>query len=421
MKLLLKSVKIFDKTSPLHLKTIDILMDGGRVKEIAKEISLTKEMKVFKEKGACISPAWMDTNFHIHEPGLEYREDFKSGLGAAEKAGFSKVCLMPNTYPAMDNSTQLAFAQNAAKKSMVDVCCLGAISQQLAGKDIAEIYDMYQHGAIAFTDGTNPVLDAGLMERALWYVKKFDGIVMSHPDHRDISQKGQMNEGVNSTILGLEGVPKLAEELMVSRDIYLLNHTQSKLHFINVSTKKSVELIREAKKKGLQITAGVNVANLIFNDSALLSYDTNFKVNPHLREKEDIKALLKGLSDGTIDVITSGHQPLHIDEKKVEFENAEFGMSTIDCAFQAALTATEGTLEVDQLIEKWLNAYAIFKQERPSVQVGQKADYTVFNTSQKSEFKAEAIFSKGKNNPFIGHELSGKVFGIIKGNKTNIL
>ncbi|MFT6012867.1 MAG: dihydroorotase, partial [Chitinophagales bacterium] len=335
-------------------------------------------------------------------------------------AGFSKLCLMPNTFPPMDNSTQLAFAQQAGKQSMVDVLSLGAISQGLKGKDIAEIYDMYQHGAIAFTDGSHAILDAGLMERALWYVKKFDGLVMSNPDNEDISLKGQMNEGVNSTLLGLEGVPKLAEELMVSRDLYLLEHTNSRLHFTNISTKKSVDLIRKAKKKGLHVSASVNVANLMFDDSEVLSYDTNFKVKPHLREQEDVQALLKGLADNTIDLIASGHTPLHIDEKKVEFENAEFGMSTIDCTFQASRTVTCEILDEEQLIDKFLKGYELLNQNRPSLAVGEKADYTVFQMDGTSKFQVTDIHSKGKNNPFVGKELMGAVIGVIKGNKTNI-
>lgn len=225
---------------------------------------------------------------------------------------------------------------------------------------------------------------------------------------------------MNSTLLGLEGVPKLAEELMVSRDIYLLEHTDSRLHFTNISTKKSVDLIRKAKKKGLNVSASVNVANLMFDDSEVLSYDTNFKVKPHLREQEDVIALLKGLADNTIDLIASGHIPLHIDEKKVEFENAEFGMSTIDCTFQAARTVTCEILDEEQLIDKFLKGYELLNQNRPSLAVGEKADYTVFQMDGTSEFQVTDIHSKGKNNPFVGKELMGAVIGVIKGNKTNI-
>jgi dihydroorotase len=421
MKLLLKSIKIFDKTSKYHLKKMDIFIESGEIREIGINILPDNHTKVFKEQGACVSTAWMDSNFHIFEPGYEYREDFNSGLNAAEKGGFSNLCLMPNTIPPIDNSAQLAFAQKSSKHSLVDVFCLGAVSQGTGGKDIAEIYDMHHHGAVGFTDGIKPIHDAGLMERALWYVKKFDGVVLSQPNQDDLAGKGQMNEGLNSTKLGLEGVPKLAEELMVSRDLYLLEHTQSRLHFINISTKKSVDLIRSAKKKGLNVTAGVNVANLFFEDSELLDYDTNFKVTPHLREKEDISALLKGLADGTIDVISSGHLPLHLDEKKLEFDHSAFGMSTIDCAFRAARKATEKALNEDELVEKLTNAYGIFKQNKPLIQVGNKVDLTLFSMQGDEVFTKEEVYSKGKNNPFVGRNLLGKVFGIIKGNKTNLL
>lgn len=420
MKILLKSVKIFDKTSKYHLKKMDVLIESGVLVKIAKSIPSDDSYKVFEQKRACVSPGWIDTNFHIFEPGSEYREDFKSGLKAAANGGYTKVCLMPNTNPPMDNSTSLAFASNASKHALTDVLSLGAVSQGIKGKDIAEIYDMHQHGAVAFTDGSEPILDAGLMERALWYVKKFDGLVMSHPDNKDISHKGQMNEGLNSTKLGLEGVPKLAEELMVSRDIYLLEHTNSRLHFTNVSTKKSVDLIRKAKKKGLKLTAGVNVANLILDDSSILTYDTNYKVSPHLREKEDIKALLKGLSDGTIDVIASGHTPLHIDEKKVEFGNAEFGISTIDCAFQVARKATAGVLSDEDFIDKFVKGYSILNYSRPRIEEGVRADFTLFELEEEQTLALKDVHSKGKNNPFVGMKLQGKVLGLIKGTKTRI-
>lgn len=418
--MLLKSIKIFDTQSKFHLKTVDILIESGVIKEIAPQIKSANSAKAIKKDSWAIAPAWLDANFHVFEPGNEYREDFISGLNAAANAGFGHLAIMPNTNPPVDNSSRLAFAQQIAKSQLSDIVQLGAVSQGVHGKDIAELYDMHQHGALAFTDGMSSIQDAGLMERALWYVKKFDGLIMNNPDDSNISLKGQMNEGVNSTRLGLSAAPKLAEELMVARDLYLLEHTQSRLHFTAISTKQSVDLIRRAKKAGLKVTAGVNVANLFFNDEELLSYDTNFKTKPHLREKDDVKVLLKGLKDGTIDVINSGHTPLHIDEKKVEFDHAEFGMSTIDCVFEAARTATSKFLSEEELMEKFTNAYAIFKLSKAKIEVGQRADFTLFNFEGEHVLKAEDILSKGKNNPFVGQVLQGEVYGIIKGAKTNL-
>lgn len=421
MKLLLQNIKVYDKSSKHHLETVDILIVDGSIKEIAKKITADKEYQVFKSENAAVSPTWLDMNMHIYEPGLEYRENFKSGLNAAEKAGYGFVCIMPNTNPPIDNNTQVEFVKNISQNNLCKTLPLGAISHHIDGKDLAEIYDMQKSGAIAYTDGSKAILNAGLMERALLYVKKFNGIVYSNPDNTDISLGAQMNEGVNSTVLGMEGAPKLAEELMVARDLFLLEHTDSKLHFINVSTKKSVDLIKAAKAKGLKVSAGVNVANLFFDDSEILNYDTNFKVLPHLRTKDDIDALLQGLKDGTIDVINSGHKPLHQDEKKVEFENAEFGMSTIDCTFAVARTATQIVLSDEQLLEKFTNAYQILGKAKSTIEANQNANLTIFDLEEESVFTIDKVLSKGKNNPFIGKSLKGKALGIINQTKTNLL
>lgn len=420
MKLLLQNVKIFDSASPHHLEILDVLTEAGVITKIANKIKPEKDFKLFQAKDACVSPVWLETNMQIFEPGLEYREDFNSGLSAAAKAGFGSVCIMPNTNPPIDTNTQVAFIKNSSKNHICQALPYGAISQGLRGEDLAEIYDMQQNGAVAFTDGSKAVLNAGLMERALWYVKKFNGLVLSNPDNTDLSFGSQMNEGVNSTILGMQGAPSLAEEIMVARDLFLLEHTDSRLHFINISTKKSVDLIKEAKAKGLKVTAGVNVYNLFFDDSELLDFDTNFKVKPHLRSKEDVKALFAGLKNGTIDVISSGHLPLHEDEKKVEFENAEFGMSTIDSFFGAARKATEKVLSEEQLLEKILNAYKIMGIKAPIISEGAQAKLTLFNSKETYIFEKTDIRSKGKNNPFVGQQLKGRVYGIVQHKKTNL-
>lgn len=420
MKLLLQAVKIIDPRSEHHLATVDVLIEDGMITKIAKKIQVLPEFNLFN-KSASISPAWIDTNMHIYEPGLEYREDFKSGLKAAAAGGFGMACIMPNTNPPLDNNAQLAFVKQAGQHALTEVYPYGAVSHKIEGKDLAEIYDMHQGGPVAFTDGSKAIANAGLLERALLYVKQFNGLVLNNPDNHDLSVGAQMNEGINSTILGMQGAPKLAEELMVSRDLFLLEESNSRLHFINVSTKKSVALIKAAKAKGLHVTAGVNVANLFFDDEVLLDYDTNFKVHPHLRNKEDIHALLAGLKDGTIDLICSGHKPLHIDEKKVEFENASFGMSTIDCAFAVSSTAAKETLGEEELVAKWLKGYELLGLSTPKIAVGEKAALSVYDMTQTITFQSDQILSKGKNNPFVGQQLNTKVYGIVKGNKTNII
>lgn len=419
MKLLLQNIKIFDKNSEHHLSVKDIRIHNGIIKSIGK-LKAADDEKVFNQKGAAVSPGWLDLNCHIFEPGFEYREDIESGLNAAAKGGFTKVCYMPNTFPVIDTRAQIEFLINNSKSFLTEILPIGAVSKNTDGKDLADIYEMNEAGAYAYSDGIHTIQHSGLMERALLYVKRFEGLIMNFPHDNEVARDGQMNEGIVSTKLGLHAAPKLAEELMVARDIYLLEHTASRLHFNALSTAQSVDLVKAAKAKKLKLTSSVNVANLLFDDSSLEDFDSNFKVLPHLRNNEDIKALKKGLKNGAIDAIASGHLPLHQDDKKVEFDNAYFGISTLEIAFSMARTATKNDLEETILIEKLsVNPYQILGLEVPKIEEGAKASISVFNLDEK--FTPEAFISKGKNNPLLGKELLGKVYGIIQNNKTNIL
>jgi dihydroorotase len=420
MKILLKNLKIVDSNSKHHLSVKDILIEKGIIKKIGSNLE-PDGAKVISHENASVSVGWVDMNCHIFEPGLEYREDIESGLKAATNGGFTSVCFMPNTNPPIDTKGQIEYLKNAGKGYFTQIIPIGAVSKNIEGKDLAEIYDMQSSGAVAFSDGLKSIQNSGLLERALLYVKKFDGLVLNQPNDEQIAHGGNMNEGIMSTQLGLHAAPKLAEELMVSRDIYLAEDTNSRLHFTSVSTKKSVELIRQAKAKGLKVTAAVNAYNLLLDDSYLHDFDTNFKAIPHVRNQEDIDALLEGLSDGTIDAICSGHTPLHIDEKKVEFDNAEFGISSIDIAFSIAAKATENKLTHEQLIEKFSSSpYSILKLNRTTIEENQNAILTVYNSDMGFEVSSTDILSKGKNCPFVGMQLKGKVLGIVQLDKTNL-
>ncbi|MCB0509850.1 MAG: dihydroorotase [Bacteroidetes bacterium] len=421
MKLLLKSALIIDSTSSWHMQKKDILLEKGKITEVSDALDADAATTIFEAASLCIAPSFIDLNTSVFEPGLEYREDFQSILKAAEKAGYGALCMLPNTKPIIEGKSQVEYVHSASKNSLSKLLPLGALSHHLEGKDLSEIYDMHTSGALAFTDAYHPIWNEGLMERALLYVKKFKGLVYSFPQSINLSARGQMNEGVNSTILGLEGLSNLSEDIIVARDLFLLEHTDSRLHFMSISSAKSVQMIREAKAKGLKVSASVNVANLYFTDKSLLSYDTNFKIQAPLRTEEDRIALLQGLQDGTIDAISSGHLPLHEDEKKVEFENAEFGMSTIDCVFSAAFAATKSYLSVEALVSKFTAAYKILGLESSRIKLGQEADFTIFSTDAKYVFEKSNILSKGKNNPFELEEFEARTFGLIKGSKTNIL
>lgn len=417
MAYLLKKVRIICETSAHHLKQKDILISKGIIQKIADNISNT-EYKIISGENLHVSIGFADTNCHIYQPGYEYREDMKSGLAAAANGGFTLVGIMPNTLPVVDNKGQVAYIKQLSTKNIVDVVPIGAISKDCEGKDLAEIYDMQSEGIASFSDGHKSIENSGMLERALLYVKKFDGIVMNHPDVQNLSNGGLMNEGILSTKLGLNASPKLAEELMVARDIYLAEHTNSRIHFINISTANSVKQIKEAKAKGVKVTAAVNAYNLLLDDSALVEYGTQFKVNPHLRTKEDIKALLKGLKDGTIDIITSGHNPKHEDEKKVEYENAEFGISALDSAFSVARTATEKTLSIEELVTKMsTNPRSLLAKKAMQIEEGAKANLCVFNPDETYVFNEEQMKSKSKITAFIGMKLKGKVVHVFNHKK----
>lgn len=413
MAYLLKQVTIIDPNSTYHLQTKDILIDKGIIQEIANKIS-SENHKVVEGENLHVSIGFADMNCHIYQPGLEYREDMDTGLAAAANGGFTCVSIMPNTVPVVDNKGQVSYIKQLAHKNLVEVVPIGAVSQACQGKDLAEIYDMQSEGINMFSDGHKSIENSGLLERALLYVKKFDGVIMNHPDLHNISNGGLMNEGVLSTKLGLSASPNLAEEIMVVRDIYLAEHTNSKLHFVNISTANSVKLVKEAKAKGVKVTAAVNAYNLLLDDSFLKKYDTNFKVNPHLRTKEDIKALLKGLKDGTIDVITSGHNPKHMDEKKVEFENAEFGISALDTAFSVARTATQKMLSIEELVEKISsNPRKLLSLETKIIKEGEKANLCVFNPDEIVTYSESDLKSKSKNTAFLNMDLKGKVKAVL--------
>jgi dihydroorotase len=304
---------------------------------------------------------------------------------------------------------------NRAKHNLVDVYPLGAISYKREGKDMAEMYDMYQSGAKAFTDGNRPVQDAGLMERALLYTKGFNALVMSYPEDTAIAGKAKVHEGEVSTLLGMKGIPSLAEELMVARDLYLAEYTESRIHFSTISTERSVDLIREAKKNGLQVTCDVAVHHLLLTDEALMGFDSQYKVKPPLRTQKDVKALLKGLKDGTIDAIVSQHTPHEVEFKNVEFEVAEYGMISLQTAFSTAL---EAGLSIDTIVQKMaINPRKILNVEVPVIAEGQEANLVLLDKDAEWTYDKSNNRSKSYNSPFIGGKLKGSILLTYNNNK----
>ena len=320
MNLLIRSATITDPNSPYNGQVADVLIEKGIITKIAP--GLDADAELIEAEGKHLSPGFFDLNCNIGELGLETKEDLKTGTAAAAAGGFTGIALMPNTIPPVHSKAEIEYLVNRAKRNLVDVYPLGSISHKREGKDLAEMFDMFLSGARAFTDGNRPVQDAGLMERALLYAQGFDALILSYPEDTAIAGKAKVNEGEISTILGMKGIPPLAEELMIARDLYLAEYTGSRIHFSTISTTRSVELIREAKRKGLEVTCDVAAHHLVLTDEALLGFDSLYKVKPPLRTRDDVKALLKGLKDGTIDAIVSQHTPHEVEFKAVEFEVA---------------------------------------------------------------------------------------------------
>lgn len=414
MILLIKSATIIDKSSPFHNKQKDILIDNGVITKIANSIDNPNHIKEISFDNLHLSQGWFDSSVCFGEPGFEDRETIENGLNVAAKSGFTAVAVNPNTNPAIDNKSAVEFLINKSINSATKLYPIANLTKGAASKDIAELYDMKNYGAIAFGDYNKPICNANLLKIALQYAQNFDALVMSFPLDTSISQNGLVNEGINSTKLGLKGAPSLSEELQISRDLFILEYTGGKLHIPTISTKKSVELIRKAKNKGLNVSCSVTAHHLILTDDELVGFNTNTKVSPPLRLEKDKEALIEGLNDGTIDMITSDHNPIDIEHKNVEYENAEFGTIGLESLFGILNTTIETELIIESLTTKPKN---IFGLESNCINEGEKANLTLFNPNNEAVFSKESILSTSKNSIFLNNKINGKVYGIIANNK----
>lgn len=408
MKVVLKAALVIDPRSPLNGKRTDILIENGMIAATGNNLSGDT---VLESGNLCVSPGWFDMQVDFCDPGNEHKETIATGAAAAAAGGFTGVLLMPGTHPPVHSKSEVEYVIRKAAGSPVDVYPAGAITHGLEGKDMAELYDMHQAGARAFTDGTKPVSNAGMLVRTLLYAKNFNGKVLTRCDEKSISADGKMNEGVVSTALGLKGIPAMAEELMVARNMALAEYAEAPLHLQGISTARSVELIREAKKRGLQITASVNAANLYWTDEALEEFETNYKVNPPLRTRADVDALIAGIADGTIDIIVSDHTPEDVESKVVEFDQAAFGMIGTETAFALARTAAPA-LPVEKLVAAFsANPRKLLALETATIEKGNAANLTVFDPD--AEWTYSSIRSLSRNTPALGLTLKGKVMGVV--------
>ncbi len=417
MNILIKQATIVDSDSSHNGRVVDILIEKGVITQIKKSITPEKGIKTVEAEGMHVSAGWLDMQVNFCDPGYEHKETLSNGLKSAAKGGFTSVCLMSGTNPPLHNKAQIEYVANRTKENLVDVLPVGTLSLNQEGKDLSEMYDMKLSGAVAFSDYKKSTKDAGLILRALQYSQNINSFIITHCDDKTISHDGLVNEGVTSTKLGLKGIPALAEEIMLQRNIQILEYTGGKMHIPTISTKGSVELIKKAKAKKLNITCGVAAYNLLLDDSELEGFDTNYKVNPPLRTKEDVDALKKGLADGVIDVIVSDHAPQDIESKDLEFDLADNGMIGLESCFGVLNTALSSKLSLENIVDALTkNPRSILGLDAVSIKEGAEANLTLFNPTKKYVFEKSHIVAANKNSGIVGKELKGEVLGVFNKN-----
>lgn len=416
---LITSAKLILPNHKFNGQHVDILIKDGLIADIGNKITTKdKNIQIIDAADAVVSAGFFDLNANIGEPGYETKEDVRSGTAAAAAGGFTGISVHPNTNPAIESRSEVSLLVNAAKGNLVDVYPIGAISKKREGNELAELYDMKINGAIAFSDGNRSVQQAGLMGRALLYSKGFDGLIISFAQDESIAGGNQMNEGVVSTYLGMKGIPNLAESLMISRDLYLAEYNEAPIHFTTISTAESVDLIKKSKAKGLKVTCDVAAHNLVYTDEEVAGFDSNYKVSPPLRTKNDVKALLKGLKDGVIDAVVSQHTPQEVEFKNVEFHIAKNGITGLQTTLPLLIKAG---LSDEQIVDKLVvGSRQVVDVKVPTFDIGEQANLVLFDRKETWTFDEKSNKSKGRNNPLFGTELVGKVKLVANNNQLYI-
>lgn len=411
MRILIKNGRVIDPANNID-EISDVLVCDGVIAEVGRDADLDGvEMEIIDAEGKIVAPGLVDMHVHLREPGQEYKETIETGTMAAVYGGVTSVACMPNTEPVCDNATVVRFIKERAKETgYANVYPVGAISKGLEGKYLAEIGDMAFEGAVAVSDDGRPVSNSALMRRAIQYSEMFDVTVISHCEDETLGE-GDMNEGAVATELGLRGISPAAEEVMAARDILVAEGLKGRVHIAHISTKGSVELVRQAKKRGVKVTCETCPHYFSLTDEACIGYDTNAKMNPPLRTAEDVAAIKEGLRDGTIDCIVTDHAPHHADEKHCEFANAKNGIVGLETSLGLGIKnlVNTGVLSMSELIEKMsLNPSRILGISKGTLSVGGSADIVIFDPTEPWTVDINKLHSKGKNSPFDGFELYGK-------------
>ena len=411
MKTVIKNGYVIDVKNNIS-EICDVFIEDGKIAKVAKNVD-TAGCEVIDAAGKYVLPGLVDAHCHLREPGLEYKEDIETGTRSAAMGGFTSIACMPNTSPAVDNQAIVSFIKTRAKEAgLVNVYPIGAVTKGLKGEELAEIGELKHAGAVAISDDGKPVKNSSLMKKALQYAAMFDMPVISHCEDPDLAEEGFMNEGYQSTIMGLKGIPSAAEEVMVARDLILAEYTKAPVHIAHVSTELAVDLIRNAKRRGVKVTAETCPHYFSLTEAACDGFNTLAKVNPPLRTQKDVEAVIEGLKDGTIDIIATDHAPHHPDEKNVEFAQASNGFVGFETALALTITylVKPGHMTMEELVRKM--AYVpseILKLNKGSIGVGEAADLIIVDKDEEYTVDISKFKSKSKNSPYNGFKLAGTV------------
>lgn len=443
MQILIRSARVIDATSPFDGQVCDVLVEQGLIRQIGANLPASDSTRIVESDNLHVSPGWVDMRVLAQDPGFEHKEDLTSVCRAAAAGGFTDIAVLPNTQPIVDSKDTLGYVRRLSEGQPVSVHVIAAVTKKAAGDDFADMLDLHHAGAVAFSDGHHPLQNPDLLLKTLQYLQPIDGLLMNRPEEERLTRFGQMHEGVQSTLLGLKGMPALAEELMVERDLRLLDYVTRAvtrvetrepidevpsacgfppallpaLHFSTISTVHSVELIRRAKAQGMPVSCDVAAHQLVFDDSVMAEFDTNLKVNPPFRSISDVAGLWAGLADGTIDAIVSDHTPQDSESKNLEFDQAEFGIIGLETLFSVVITHNQH-LSVAQIVAKLTaRPRQILRLPAVSVAEGQVANLTLFDPARTWTY--DRTLSKSTNSPFLGQTLTGRVVGTVHRGRFN--
>ncbi|MBP7793024.1 MAG: dihydroorotase [Candidatus Goldbacteria bacterium] len=415
-KMLIKNGLVVDPANKVEEK-MDVLVSNGKIEKVAKNVS-TDDAKIIDATGFVVMPGFIDMHVHFREPGYEYKETIQSGSDAAVKGGYTTVCCMPNTLPPIDNQAMVEFINLKSKQvGLIDVLPIGTITKERKGEELAPVGELFKAGAVAISDDGSCIENSEIIRRALEYCKMFNIPVIEHCEDVNLSADGLINEGYYSTLLGLKGIPKAAEEVIVARDILIAREVSGKLHIAHISTEGSIELLSWAKKQGINVTAEVTPHHFTLDESMLVNYDTNYKMKPPLRTKEDVKAIKKALKNDVIDVIATDHAPHAELDKDVEFSVASFGIIGLETAFPLIITelVSKDVLTLAQAVSKiTINPAKILNLKKGTLSIGTEADITIADINKEIEITTDFFGSRSSNSPFIGQKMKGEIKIVIK-------